>query len=725
MTEILCLGALIEGYHRPVVWLPWEYGLTEEGISLLKGSYEVYIQEEMPRPLEDAYHEGFTFEAHNVEFDKQIWNSKCVPEYKWPKLEISQCSDTMALLARNGLPMSLEQGGEVLNLIEKKSKTGDALIKMLTSKRKRPRKDEYYYIYTEERHIQFIDYCVQDVVSTKAISDYLRPIKESEKEIFEETLRINEYGFPIDVESIHKIEKLEQINRELIANRMKEATQGAITENDMKRTGFLKDWINEQGVVCSGVSASEISRMLELPNLPDHVRPVLYGRQELGKSSTSKFTSMRSHADPDDNRIRGSFTYYGASKTGRFAGRGVQPHNIARPVIKQNEIDNIYEMFEKDESLDKVMEYIQGIGKTNAQCFSSLIRGAICAPKGRTFMASDYSAIEARGIFWLARESVGLEEFTGSDLGRTAEIYKLMAGDIYNKSPEEVSSGERSLGKQAILGCGYGMGPSKFAITCSSYGIPLLDFTFCKTCGTTNADLLNHKEFVNYKLKDDPEFKLCTNCLDFIQDPKRMEFLRTAPSMSVRAEDVVGTYREKYHMVPMFWNRLEKAAIEAVSNPLVVTTAMGIKFKVSTRHGRKVLTCLLPSGRMLAYPDPRLEFDVTPWGSKRKKVVFKTIVQTKGGGRIWGDESPWGGVWAENCTQAVARDLLAHSMMKVKEYGYQTVLHVHDEIVVEVPDTYNESDLEKFNKVMEILPDWAKGFPIKAEGWISRRYMKG
>jgi len=183
----------------------------------------------------------------------------------------------------------------------------------------------------------------------------------------------------------------------------------------------------------------------------------------------------------------------------------------------------------------------------------------------------------------------------------------------------------------------------------------------------------------------------------------------------VAAEIIKLSWRQKNSMIASFWPAVEAAAIDAIAFPGQVTTCGKLAFRVAGSF----LFMRLPSGRALAYPYPKLRDDETPWGKSIKKIEFMGV---DGITKRWGRQETYGGKLVENATQAVARDLLAHSMLKLNEAGWPIVLHVHDEIVTET--TLDFGSTERLENIMSDKPAWATGLPVAAAGWSEGRYQK-
>lgn len=237
-------------------------------------------------------------------------------------------------------------------------------------------------------------------------------------------------------------------------------------------------------------------------------------------------------------------------------------------------------------------------------------------------------------------------------------IYEQMASVIYGVPLDKVTKAMREVGKRAVLGCGYGMGWKKFQATCKQFG------------------------------------------------------MEVSEELAQRA---VNAYREINPPVVKLWGSLERAAIAA-------TQRKGTKFTINRTSWwveNNFLWCELPSRRRLAYYGPEIRYENTPWGEKRPRLYhwgMNSYIHK------WECAGTYGGKLTENVVSAIARDLMAESMLRIEQAGYDVILSVHDEILAE--RKIGEGDLDKFEKLMSMLPPWAEGAPVRVEGWSGKRYRK-
>jgi DNA polymerase len=405
-TEVLCIAVGTEP-HNVVVLLP-----TSQN-----------------NPLFDHVRNGGKIQAWNAMFEYAIWNCVCVPKYGWPPLKLTQCIDTMAIAACNNVPQSLEEAGAFLNAEYKKDPIGKRLIQKLS-------KPNLKGLFNEDPELlaQLFEYCVQDVRTEMAIGSVLRGLTEVEQEVWEATQRINLRGVPVAPNELQ--------NAILAVGR----AQMAIDQECVALTGFraserdkLLGWLNAQGMDMSNMTAEMVTAKLADPFLKPKVRRALELRQEGSQTSVAKYAKMMEIQR--DGRIRNTLVYHGAS-TGRWASRGgLNLQNIARPDLDDGQIAV---------SIPRVFE--QGIGSMRE--LSSLVRSAIKAPNGSTFVDVDFSSIENRVASWIAGQQDKVELFR-----KGLDEYKAFAStSLYQVPYEEVTKDMRQISKSAVLGCMFGQG---------------------------------------------------------------------------------------------------------------------------------------------------------------------------------------------------------------------------------------------------------------------------
>jgi DNA polymerase bacteriophage-type len=283
---------------------------------------------------------------------------------------------------------------------------------------------------------------------------------------------------------------------------------------------------------------------------------------------------------------------------------------------------------------------------------SSAIRGAIIAPPGRKIVAADLSNIEGRVLAWLAGEKWKVKAFADYDAGVGHDLYLITAGTILDKKPEEVTKAERqSTGKVPELALGYQGAVGAFSSMAALYG------------------------------------------LDLAED----EVLR-----------IVKAWRKANSNIVAFWYDLERKALDAVRTPGMTLTFGRLKL----RRDESWLRILLPSGRALCYPSPRIDED--------NRLSYMGVNNYS---RKWERIPTYGGKFAAEVTQGTARDVIADAMPRAEGAGYEIVLTVHDEIVTEVPDDERFSGSGLAN-ILTTNPAWTDGLPLAATSFEGKRYGK-
>lgn len=718
-TEILCLAFRLPHWlpNRVKLWHPAfpSVGLTETGAEYLPELFTWIAN-------------GGLVEAHNIAFESAIWQNISTPRYGWPAIPTEQLRCSAAKAAAHSLPRGLDAAAAALGLDIRKDVVGNVMMKKMTNPRKPLTKERIAwgveharcvvcggkgkvpginpdtgrrklepcvpcnglgYSYTTDTPLppmptlyhESLDqlttlfaYCKQDVLVEEAVSHALPDLSSDETHIFILDRRINERGFQLDREAVETALRLiddefTELNAELAT-----LTQGAVTKASQRAKMLV--WFAENGLDLPDTQAATIENALSTPH-PLVVQRGLELMQLLGKSSVAKYETMADWMCPD-GRVREGLLYHGAS-TGRFTGKGVQPHNFPRGSLSKELLSDPDLIWSVLKSCDR--ETINAVFGSVMNGLSSALRGVITAAPGKHLYVADYAAIEARVLLWHAQDEDGLNIFR-----RKEDIYSDMASAIYGRPiNRKVDIAEGHLGKVAILGLGYQMGAAKFVSTAATFGIELIEYSPCGVCGRGPNSHANNHEY-------EP------------RDPTLMTAAR-----------VVDTYRKKFWRVRNLWTQQENAAIQTVTRR--EPTVCG---RVTWELDGRFLYCTLPSGRRLAYPDPKVSAKSMPWGGRRETLSYMGINTYT---RQWTRNEAYGGLLVENQVQAIARDLLAAAMLRCEQTEmYLPVLSVHDEIVTEVDKAAGSVD--EFIGLMEALPVWADGCPVKAEGWAGERYHK-
>ena len=574
--------------------------------------------------------------AYNANFERtclsRYFGRPCPPE-QW------QC--TAVLASTLGLPRSLAGVGEAMGLPQdkQKDKIGKSLIDYFCKpcKPTKTNKGRTRNLPEDapEKWAQFKDYCKQDVVAEQAILKKLEKYKvtETERQLWQFDQRSNDNGIRVDTGMVKRIISYDAIVAERLITEAKELT-GLSNPNSLIQ---LKGWfLAKYGLEIDSLTKDTIPDIIQ--KVDDVGVRVLQIRQQLGKTSVKKYQAMLSSVCTD-GRIRGVLQFYGANRTGRWAGRIVQVHNL--PQNKLEDIDLARRLAAYDD-----FDTMGSLFGDTAFVFSQLIRTAFVASKGCRLVVSDFSAIEARVLAWLADEVWRLDVFRNG-----GDIYCTSASKMFHVPVEKhgINGHLRQKGKVAELALGYGGGFGAI---------------------------------------------------------KAMDSAGTIPDEEIPS--IISQWRNASPRVCRMWRTVEQAARSAIQNHRVVKLTHGVVFEYRDR----ILFIGLPSGRKIAYWDASVDED--------GKITYAGVEQNT---KRWGRLETWGGKLVENIVQAVARDCLAVAMLRIEEAGYQIVMHVHDEIIADVP-VEDRKALDTINVIMAEPIPWAPGLPLKGDGFESPYYKK-
>ena len=580
--------------------------------------------------------------AYNANFERT-----CLAKALEEEMPPEQWEDTMIMALELGLPGSLADAGTALGLPEDQLKDprGKALIQYFCKPCRPTRtnggRTRNLPAHDPEKWRLFIEYNRQDVITEMAIRDALEafPIVQSEWNLWHLDQRMNDRGVRLDVPMIEEIVRFDEQRREELQAEAREIT-GLQNPNSLAQ---LKEWLMDQGVLVDQLRKDDIERLLQ-QDLPVKVRRVLEIRQALGKTSTAKYSTMLG-AVCEDSRLRGILQFYGANRSGRWAGRLVQTHNLARNSLPDLDLA-------RDLAAEGDFDTMQTLFGETAFVFSELIRTAFIPSEGRRFVVSDFSAIEARVIAWIAGEQWTLDAFMAGE-----DIYCKTASMMYHVPVEKHGRNKelRQKGKIAVLACGYqgGVGAMKAMDKGGSI----------------------------------PEEEL---------------------------QSVVDQWRDANPNIVKLWRICELAARTAITERRSVRVRGGL---IIYMYKSGNLFVRLPSGRYLCYWGCRLRPDPAKGNDS---IVYMGVNQAT---KQWGETETYGGKLVENIVQAVARDCLAVAMQRVSAMGYEIVMHVHDEMIVDVPLTDKDA-LARINKAMGDPISWAPGLPLKGDGYECSFYKK-
>lgn len=613
-------------------------------------------------------------DAHNAQFERLIWQHVMIVEDpEMPEIELERWFCTAAHAASLALPRSLGDVGVALNLPQQKSEDGTALIARLCS----PHDGAFH----EDRESiwKLGLYCCQDVETEHALATVLPPFPSSERAVWQLDQIINDRGVPVDLESVAKLREQVAAEEENLFAEIEIITRGEI--KSARQVEKSIGWLAGQGLVLPDLTKTTVADALKKGAPTPEAKRFLEIRQSLAKASVAKLAAFEAGSEAD-GRARGLFLYHGAS-TGRWAGRKVQPQNFVR--------DSYKTVLEVEMAVEGAAE---GCPIMNA---SKSLRGMICAKDGKKLLAVDFSSIEARVLAWGAGEHHVLKAFRDN-----LDLYKVAAQAIYGVPYELVTADQRQIGKVSELALGYQGWAGAFITMGEGYGVKLVD-------EGRRAQLTEQ-----WKANEQVVHPLDVDRADFLHKFFHTPEAYIAACEEARAVEIVKPWRAARPATRAFWYGLEDAAKKAVTEPGAVYSFGPVKFKVQD----KFLFMRLPSGRNLAYYEPMLE-EKTDRYKRTKMVVTFMADDVKYGWQRW---STYGGKLTENWVQAVSRDLLVHTMQCAEALDFDTVMHVHDELVCEMPD---DSRLQMLEQIARQLPVWAAGLPMGAAGWAAKRYKKG
>lgn len=684
---------------------------------------------EPPQDLFDHIHTGGLLEAWNSGFEYWVWRNVCNARMGWPALDYRQLRCAMSKARAHSLPGGLDAAAKATGAKEQKDAGGKALIRKLCVPRTPSKKQckelpEPLLLKANhptpttapEDYFNLGAYCRQDIKAEAAISLLCPDLSPSELQLWLLDQAINFRGVHIDQVALQDCISIVDQATQQYTLELQMITGGAV--NTAAELEVMRKWLATQGLKLPNIDADMIEATLKRTDITPLCRRVLEIRDSLGSASVKKLFAIQRRLTRN-GRLHDLFAFAGADRTARWAGRGPQPQNLPSSGPKVCECKGCGRVFWKGLAVcpdcrtlrgpsddcdwgikaveaclrdiaTRSLTHVEAMWGDALAAVAGCLRGLFAAAPGHEFICSDFSAIEAVVLAELAGEEWRQEVF------RThGKIYEAGAAKIcgipledffeYKKRTGMHHPMRKKVGKVSELASGFGGGWGAW----KAFG----------------AD--------EYMTEDEGKQNIWA-------------WREASPAIAGRKYS-----RNGQPIVKGFWYGLQDAAHAAVANPGYCYSyqAPATKFTqpppITYFVHKDILYCVLPSGRMLTYHTPRLEQYTSTFSGRTdiRLTYWGYNTDYKKGPKGWMQLDTWGGKLTENVVQAVARDVLAHAMPGLEAAGYPIVLHVHDEVVSEVPA--GTGDIKQFEAIMGTMPPWAAEWPIKAAGgWRGSRYRK-
>lgn len=624
------------------------------------------IPTELADALEGAGERGI--HAHNAGFERLITTNVLCRDWdvRPPPLEAFYCTAAQARL--RALPGGLAHLPRALGIKEFKMASGKRLITRMCVPP---------YEWTEELQQELETYCAQDVEVERACAAASAPMTDTEWRDYLVNERINDRGIAVDRYLASMASGLAQEERQAVGALLDEATGGVITS--VYQYQRHTQWALDHGVPREAMERHKFDRKLGKtktslsfdqdtraalmadPDTDPAVLKVAELCEQASAGSVSKFRAMALRADVD-NKVKGTFVLAGASQTTRYAAWGLQLHNYPRATAPDFE-----------EARERVMSGEDIPGEELFPLLSSMLRGSLMASKGNILVGADWSSIEAITLPWLAGDTPGAKErvelFRSTLADPTIpDVYKRSFSESYPLvAPEDVDKEQRQIGKVKELSLQFEGGGRAVQAMAKNYNV-VVDLPTAE------------------KWRDD--------------------------------------WRASNRWAVRLWRALELGASRAIRSPGTEFEVGRIKYVfVNT-----TLFCILPNGHTLSYPHARLEQNETPWGETKVAVTAIKAAWTPPADdpqAEWPRIALYGGLLAENVAQATAACVLRDTLALLDEDDWPVVLHIHDEIAMDVrPDEKDEATEALIWAMKNACKTWTGDMPLEVDPWSGVRYGK-
>lgn len=667
-----------------------EYNNHVTVIDLLDTSPENILKIEFAKKLLSS--DDVRIAAHNAEFDRLALGA--YPLNLVFPIDKFVCTQSVAL--SHGYPGALSALCEALEIPTDRRKLGigNKLIHIFCVPKTEP-DGTILRTYPEDKPAewaQFLEYAKYDIISMRECMRRINivnyPKNQMEAKIYLYNGLSNSVGAEIDIEFCkairYEIDVLKQ-------------NAGSVLRPNPTQTARYLEYLNETyGLELPNLAKPTIEKLLNDDGIPEALIEDLETRVEIASSSVSKYDVLLRCADDFDNRIHRLIQYHGAIRTGRDVGRLFQPQNLPRPKMKYSDISKNIE-YTKDGMLS-IME-----GEIMKFAVSA-IRSAIVAPKGKKLVIADLSNIEGRVTTWLAGIPWKIQYFKDFDAGLADDIYISSYSETFGVPVEKVSDDQRQIGKVMELFLGYEGGVGAFLTGAKTYRINL------DALAKIVLPQMSVVEYANIEHRT----------WEYAERTKKTYGL--SKDTYIACEYIKSKWRAKHVRLTELWAQCNYTFRAVVENPgtsipieRIYNDGNGslLVFSSERRNGKTTVYIKLPSGRFLVYPDAK--YSLSEGCSYMGLSTFT---------RKWSRLQIYGGKIVENVVQAASRDIFKLGQMKAWDSGYIVIIPVHDELVTETPDS-KDFNADTLCDLMTQPIAWAKGLPLAAKGFESKRYRKG
>jgi len=616
--------------------------------------------------------------AHNAAFERLITNHVLSRYVDFPPIDIGAWYCTAAQARARSLPAGLDDLGRCLRLATKKDVRGKELIRQLSIPTFDKTTGTMEFREDADLLQEMYDYCLRDVEVERMAAKATQPLTDDEYAAYVANERVNDRGLMIDLPlaeaaASYADAELAEINTEL-----SELTAGKITST--RQVQRLKEYIEPLMV------SDELVRDAVTRTERDRKTGETKTRISLDRTARARLMGIEEiHAgrfDPTFLRLLELIESAGRSSVAKYRNmvtraeddtrvRGAYIFGGASQTGRFSsaglQVHNFPRSAPDDvASMRSAILNRDPIDNVMSE-LSKMLRPAIMARRGHQFVCGDWSQIEARMLPWLTGEGERvLDVFRGMDADPSApDNYMLAASDIFGKPAAEITKDERAVGKVVVLACGYAGGVGAFNSMARAFGVVLSED---------------------------------------------------------QAREVIYSWRATNDWAVQFWRALERGAIDALHQS---GTSIGVgRLTFYSPPGANLLFMQLPSGRVISYPEARVDVVETQRGSEFEITAIKANWRPAEGDTYWPRVRMYGGLMAENATQAAAADILRRSLVELDELEWPVVGHTHDELLLEVETDEVDEAQDQLRRAMLHVPDWAEGLPLNCELWTGRRYRK-